>query len=63
MRTKPLSPTPDEIRAARIAAGLTHQAFADLLGVHISASMKWHAGERKMHPAMWELFCLKHPPK
>lgn len=54
-----MNPSPAEIREARIAAGLTHQAFAKLLGVHISASMKWHSGHRKMHQAMWELFLLK----
>jgi DNA-binding transcriptional regulator YiaG len=54
-----MSPTKEEIRAARIAAGLTHAAFSKRVGVHISTSMKWHAGERKMHPSMWELLCIK----
>jgi DNA-binding transcriptional regulator YiaG len=58
-----MNPSPAEIREARIAAGLTHQRFADLLNVHISTSLKWHAGERKMHPAVWHLVCLLCKPK
>jgi len=58
-----MNPSPEEIRAARIAAGLTHQAFAKLLGVHISTSMKWAAGHRKMHPSMWHLVTLLCKPK
>jgi len=58
-----MSPSPQEIRNARISANLTHQAFAKLLNVHISTSMKWQAGERKMHPSMWHLVCLLCKPK
>ncbi len=40
--------TPDDIRRIRLDLGLTAQAFADKLDVHISTVFKWESGDR--HP-------------
>ena len=53
------NPTPAEIRAAREAAGLTQTAAAALIYCSLRGWQQWEAGERSMHPAMWELFDRK----
>lgn len=53
------SPTPDEIRAARAAAGLTQCAAAELIYATTRAWEDWEGGRRSMHPAMFELFLAK----
>jgi DNA-binding transcriptional regulator YiaG len=47
------------VRAARKAAGLT-QVEAGLL-VHTTRRVwqEWEAGNRRMHPGLWELFGMK----
>lgn len=52
-------PAPDEIRAAREAAGLTQSAAAALVHANLRSWQKWEAGERAMHTAFWELFLIK----
>jgi DNA-binding transcriptional regulator YiaG len=52
------NPTPDDIRAAREAAGLTQKAAAALVLSNLRTWQKWEGGERKMHPASWLLFAL-----
>ena len=58
-------PTPEELRAARAAAGLTQQQAIEL--VYQASNRVWRAyeaGAVKMHPSTWELFLLKtnqHP--
>lgn len=63
MTTRPRShaspPSPDEIRAARDAAGLTQSACARLIYVTERAFRMYEAGDRRMHPAQWELLALK----
>jgi len=53
------SPTPEEIKSARIAAGLTQPEAAALVYVDIRAWQYWESGQRNMHPTKWELFNLK----
>jgi len=53
------NPIPAEIRQAREKAGLTQPAAADLLHVTPRAWKMWEAGDRKMHPAFWELLTIK----
>lgn len=53
------NPTPDEIRAAREAAGLTQTAAAALIYCTLHGWQKWELGERSMHPAFWELWRRK----
>jgi DNA-binding transcriptional regulator YiaG len=52
-------PVPEDIRAVRQAAGLTQTAAGALLHTTCRTWQKWEAGDRQMHPAMWELFCIK----
>ena len=59
-----LNPTPVEILAARKAAGLTQTAAGELLYTSCGTWQQWEAEEgttrhRRMHPAFWELFCIK----
>ncbi len=54
-----ISPTPSEIKAARNAAGLTQTQAGALLHTTVRTWQQWEAGDRAMHPAMWELFCIK----
>lgn len=57
-RSNPASnPTPEQIRAAR--AGLTQTESGRLVYTTLSCWQRWEAGERKMHPAIWELFLIK----
>ena len=53
------NPTPADIRAARELAGLTQTAAANLLYTTCRSWQQWEAGDRRMHPAMWELFEIK----
>jgi DNA (cytosine-5)-methyltransferase 1 len=52
------NPAPAEVRAARLAAGLTQNEAAALLLTGLRAYQQWESGERKMHPAFWLLFRL-----
>ena len=53
------SQAPEEIRAARDAAGLSQTAAAELVHSKLRTWQQWEAGDRKMHPGLWELFRLK----
>lgn len=56
---RPASPAPTDIRAARAAAGLTQTQAAVLIHSTLRAWQEWEAGNRQMHPGLWELFLLK----
>ena len=58
-RSAASNPTPAEIRAAREAAGLSQSQAGDLIYSGLRSWQHWEAGERRMHPALWELFLLK----
>lgn len=53
------NPEPDQIRAARLSAELTQESAAKLVYSSLNAWSQWERGERKMHPAIWELFQIK----
>lgn len=53
------SPTPYQIGEARVLAGLTQTEAGALLHVDGRQWRKWENGERRMHPAFWELFTIK----
>ena len=55
-------PTPGEIKAARAAAGITQTVAGRLVHTTCRVWQQWEAGDRRMHPAMWELFNHKTPP-
>lgn len=52
-------PAPGEITATRQQAGLTQTQAAALLHTSLRAWQQWEHGDRRMHPAMWELFRIK----
>lgn len=53
------NPKPAEIRAARERAGLTQTEAGTLIHASLRAWQQWESDERRMHPAMFELFQLK----
>lgn len=53
------SPKPENIRAAREAAGLTQAQAAKLIHASLNGWFQWETGQRRMHPAFWELFLIK----
>ena len=48
--------TPDQIKAAREAAGLSTAQAAELVGVTQRAWQLWESGDRAMKKPMWTLF-------
>jgi len=57
------SPAPAEIRAARERAGLTQTEAGALVHTAVRTWQQWEAGDRRMHPAYWELFLIKSRTK
>ena len=53
------NPTPEEVRAAREAAGLSQTQAARLIYCTLRGWQEWEAGNRRMHPAFFELFRAK----
>lgn len=53
------SPTPEEIRAARLTAGLTVRQACEMVHASPRSWQNYEAGDRVMHPAIWELFRIK----
>lgn len=53
------TPTPDEIREAREKAGLSPKAAAAVIYTSEHVWIMFERGERRMHPALWELFVRK----
>ena len=53
------SPTPAQIRAARIAADLTQEQAGARVHAALRTWQQWEAGDRTMSRTAWELFQLK----
>jgi len=53
------APSPAEIRAARLEKRLSQTGAGKLVHVACRTWQQWEAGDRKMHPAFWELFLIK----
>lgn len=53
------NPTPEQVRDARESAGLTQTEAATLIHSTMRAWQEWEAGNRRMHPGLWELFLSK----
>lgn len=53
------NPSPSDIKSARTAAGLTQTAAGAILHTSCRVWQQWEAGDRRMHPAFWELFRIK----
>ena len=56
-------PSKEEVLAARKHAGMTQTEAAKLIHATLSGWKKWESGDRKMHPAFWELFLIKSKGK
>jgi putative transcriptional regulator len=52
------NPKPAQIVQAREEVGLTQTDAAALLYTTLSGWQRWEYGQRRMHAAMWEYFCL-----
>lgn len=61
-----MTPSPLAIKKAREAAGQTQAEAAKMVHAELRSWQRWEAGDRKMHPAFWELYRIKsdaaHPP-
>jgi DNA-binding transcriptional regulator YiaG len=53
------NPSPAQIKSARLAAGLTQTQAARLVHGTCRMWQYWESGDRRMHPAIWELFRFK----
>lgn len=53
------SPTPEQIREARRKAGQTQAQAGAAIYATRRTWQNWEAGERSMHPALFELYVLK----
>lgn len=53
------NPAPEAIKAAREAAGLSQTEAGDLVRSALRTWQQWEAGDRRMHPGLWELFQIK----
>lgn len=56
------NPEPDEIKKARIRSGQTQTYCAMLVHTTCRVWQQWEAGDRRMHPAFWDLFKSKIGP-
>ncbi len=50
-----VAPTTEQIKAAREAAGLSQTAAAALVYAGMRGWQEWEAGNRTMHPGLWEM--------
>jgi len=53
------NPTSYEIRSERENVGLTQTEAAHVVYSTCRAWQQWEAGDRRMHPGLWELFQIK----
>jgi DNA-binding transcriptional regulator YiaG len=53
------SPTPEAICTVREKAGLTQTQAGALVHSALRTWQQWEAGDRQMHPGLWELFRIK----
>jgi putative transcriptional regulator len=53
------NPRPEQIRAAREAAGLTQTEAAALIYCTLRGWQDWEGGQRPMHPAFWEYWQIQ----
>lgn len=53
------NPAPADIRAARESAGMTQTQAAALIHGTLRSWQAYEAGDRRLHPGLWELFRLK----
>lgn len=57
------NPTPEQIKAARQAAGHTQTEAAELIYKKVLAWQRYESGDRAMDQALFELYQIKTGPK
>ena len=57
------NPTPDQIRAARLAAGLSQAEAGELILSSKRSWENWEQGRAKMHPGLFDYFLIKTKQK
>ena len=62
MSDRPAAPAPEAIRDWRRAAGLSARQAGALVCTTGRVWQQWEAGDRRMHPAFWELARIKATP-
>lgn len=55
----PQSPTPSEVKAARLAAGQSQTQAANTIYCCLRTWQKYEKGDLGMNPALWELWNIK----
>lgn len=58
-KTAASNPTPDEIRETRDEFNFTQTEAAAMVRTTLRNWQQWEAGDRRMHPGLWELFQIK----
>lgn len=53
------SPTPEQVKAARTAAGHSQTQAAETIYKGLRTWQQWEKGERAMDPALFELYLIK----
>jgi DNA-binding transcriptional regulator YiaG len=56
------NPAPEAIKTFRLSLGLSQTAFGALVHAGLRTVQDWEAGERRMHPGLWELAQIKGQP-
>lgn len=59
LKGPPSNPAPDVIKEIRSEIGISQTAAAALVHTTCRTWQQWEAGDRRMHPAFWELFNIK----
>lgn len=59
MKYKTIIPSASDVKEARIALGFSAKEAASIVYRTTRNWQQWESGERKMDPALWELFNLK----
>lgn len=54
-----MSPRPEAVKEFRMANDLTQEQSAKLVHGSVRAWQQWESGDRKMPPAVWELYWIK----
>lgn len=57
------SPAPEEVKSARLAAGLTQEQAGSIVGAARRTWQDWERGQRRMSPGLFELFNIKTKPR
>lgn len=56
---KPTPPPKTLIESTRLRAGLTQSEAGAMIYTALRTWQHWEAGDRAMHPGLWELFLIK----